>query len=159
MQDWSSNRQILSTQSTTSEKFTRDEKAKAALFFARIQTIYGVGRCGTLWGDEDELKLMRREWAKALGGFAIEQLEEIFTLLKLRLACGDPEFRFPDIARILGLLNEPKRDPAHTVFRKGLPEPEWRKKQRIECGRLASKTCLAVLKGAACFVEDKPDGE
>jgi len=147
----------LSTQSTTSERFSRDEKAKAALFFARIQTIYGVGRCGTLWEDEEELKLMRREWAKALGEFELEQLEEIFTLLKLRLACGDPNFRFPDVARILGLLHEHKVPAAQKTFPVGLPEPEWRKAQRLAAGRLASQTCVAVMDDRACFLEDRPN--
>lgn len=129
------------------------------MFFSRIQTIYGKGRCRTLFENDDELKIMRREWAKTLGQFAMEQLEQIMTRLKQKLAEGDPDYRFPDIARILALATEPQRDPAHKVFPIGLPEPEWRKKQRIECGRLASKTCLAVLNGTACFVEDKPNGE
>lgn len=126
------------------------------MFFSRIQTIYGKGRCKTLFEDDAELAIMRREWAKTLGQFAMEQLETIMTRLKGKLAEGDPDYRFPDIARILALTNEPKRDPSHKTFPRGLPEPEWRKQERLERGRIASKTCMAVMSGSACFLEDKP---
>jgi len=127
------------------------------MFFARIQTIYGKGRCKTLFENNEELRMMRREWAKTLGEFTMDQLETIMVRLKDRLAAGDEAFRFPDVARILALVHDQKRPQAHEVFRVGLPEPEWRRKQRYECGRLASKTCMAVLNGKACFVEDRPD--
>lgn len=128
----------------------------AIMFFGRIQTIYGKGRCGTLFKTAEELKVMRQEWAKTLGQFQAEQLEAIFARLKQRLAEGDEAFVFPDVARILALAAAKKSEPAHRQFPRALPEPDWRKQQRLEIGRLASKTCVAVMDGRACFVEDKP---
>jgi hypothetical protein len=159
-QSSSGSKQICNTPSTTSEAaFSKDEKAKASLFFARIQTIYGTGRCGTLWESEEELKIMRREWARSLGQFSLDQLESIFTRLKGKLSEGDGAYRFPDIALILGLVNDPVKQRSHRVFPKGLPEPDWKKSQRQAAGKIASKTCVAVMNGTACFVEDKPIGE
>jgi len=141
-------KQICATPSTTSEsRFTEDEMAKATMFFARIQTIYGKGRCKTLFSNAEELRMMRREWAKTLGEFSMEQLEKIMARLKQMLADGDERFRFPDVAQILALANDKKRDPAHKPFPKGLPEPEWRTKQKREFGRKAIKGCLAELNG------------
>lgn len=129
------------------------------MFFARIQTIYGKGRCKTLFDSEEELKIMRREWAKTLGLFAMEQLETVMTRLKGKMASGHPDYRFPDIPRILALANEGEVYSAHKAFPVGLPEPDWRKQERIECGRIASKTCMAVMTNSACFIEEKPNAE
>lgn len=118
------------------------------MFFARIQTIYGKGRCKTLFANDQELRMMRREWAKTLGEFSMEQLEKIMIRLKARLADGDENFRFPDVAQILALVHEKKREPAHKPFAKGLPEPEWRTKEKREYGRKAIKGCLAELRKA-----------
>ena len=141
---------------STDNRFTEHEKSMAVMFFGRIQTIYGKGRCKSLFRTSDELRVMRQEWAKTLGQFDAITLERIFGRLKQKLAEGDEAFRFPDVAQILALAVDHKRDPAHRIMKPGLPEPEWRRKQRYECGLLASKTCTAVLSGKACFLEEKP---
>lgn len=99
---------------------------------------------------------MRREWAPAIGALTQDQVEVIFDRLKWRLAKGDEDYHWPDITKMLDLVAKKKTNPAHKVFPKSLPEPEWRKEQRRELGRLAAKTCKAVLGGSACFLEDKP---
>lgn len=150
----------LAQQAPAEGAFTDDEIHKTSVFFARLATIYGESKTKTLWGeDEDRLVLMRREWAHKIGEYSFDQLEDIFSRLKERLALGDPDFKWPDVPRILNLINEGKVRSLHTHFPVGLPEPEWRKKQRYECGLIASKTCRAVLNGKACFLEDKPSDQ
>jgi len=129
------------------------------MFFARVQTIYGAGRCKALFVDKDELVLMRREWARELGGFTVEQLETVLARVKGKLAKGDPDYKFPDVARILALANEGETYSAHNAFPIGLPEPDWRKQERLARGLIASKTCMAVMHGSACFMEDKPNDQ
>jgi hypothetical protein len=150
----------LSTQGRTFNelRFTPEQIDKTSAFFARIVTVYGRGRAKTLWGSSDEqFQIMRREWAKTIGGLSIDQLETIFDRLKEKLAAGDTNYHWPDIARMLALLNDGKRSAAHRVFQPGLPEPEWRKEQRREVGRIASQTAMAVLRNRACFIEDRPE--
>lgn len=139
--------------------FTQEEIDRSVTFFARLVTIYGKARARTLWGEsEAQYQLLRREWAHTLGKFSHEQLEEIFSRLKQRLATGDPDFKFPDVARILNLLREGEVRSAHRVFPRGLPEPEWKREKRLAVGRVAAQTTLAVLKGKACLLEDRPSG-
>lgn len=154
--------QTFNTQETTSRPspFTNEEMDKAIAFFARIVTVYGKSRASALWGKSDnQFRLMRREWTKVIGRLSAEEVEKIFNRLKDRLADGDKDYEWPDITQMLALASDKRgvRAPAHRLFEPaGLPEPEWRKEQRLELGRLASKTCMAVLNGKASFLEDKP---
>ena len=63
---------------------------------------------------------------------------------------------WPDIARMLALLNEGKAKGATHAFPSSLPEPAWRVAKRRVVGRIARQTAVAVLRGGACFVEDRP---
>lgn len=159
---WTDSSQTLSTQETTSSPaqspYTQEQIDKTVAFFARIVTVYGRGRAKTLWGGSDkQLQLMRREWAPAIGQLTVDEVELIFDRLKWRLAKGDEDYQWPDITKMMLLIAKKKTVAAHEVFQPGLPEPEWRKEQRRELGRLAAKTCKAVLSGSACFLEDKPN--
>ena len=101
--------QTSTTRSKTSEAsttsgFSLEHAERSVTFFARLITIYGTGRAKTLWGSSDEqLKLMRREWASQIGKYSHDQIEEILFLLKERISAGDPDFKFPDVAKILAL--------------------------------------------------------
>lgn len=99
---------------------------------------------------------MRREWAGTISKLSLEQMEALFGKLKERLSAGDPDYKWPEIPRMLALLNEQKVKAANQVFKPGLPEPAWRKAQRRIVGRIASQTAIAVLRGGACFLEDRP---
>ncbi|WP_428398255.1 hypothetical protein [Marinobacter salarius] len=130
------------------------------MFFARLVTIYGRSKTKTIWGSsEDQLRVTRREWAKTIGEFSVEQLESMLDKLKQRLSRNDERYEWPDIPKILGLVNESDTKAAHKVLPRGLPEPEWRKEQRRTVGKIASQTALAVVAGTACFIEDRPGGE
>ncbi|SOB76162.1 hypothetical protein SAMN04488490_1839 [Marinobacter sp. LV10R510-11A] len=149
----------MNTQGTISNapKFTREQLDKTNAFFARIVTIYGQGRAKTLWGNSSEqLKVMRREWASTISKLSLDDMEALFGKLKKRLAAGDPDYKWPEIPRMLALLNEQKRKAAYQVFQPGQPEPAWRSAQRRVVGRIASQTAIAVLHGGACFIEDRP---
>jgi hypothetical protein len=149
----------LNTPERTSNapQFTDEQIDKASAFFARIVTVYGRSRAKTLWGNsEEQLQIMRREWAKTIGGLSLDQLETIFDRLKEKLAASDKDYQWPDIPRMLGLLKDGKRSSAHHIFQAELPEPEWRREQRRTVGRIASATATAVLCNRACFIEDRP---
>jgi hypothetical protein len=149
---------ITPGRTSNAPRFTPEQIDKTSAFFARIVTIYGRSRAKTLWGNSDEqFQIMRREWAKTIGGLSMDQLESIFDRLKEKLAAGDKDYHWPDIARMLALLNEGKTKAAHRVFPPGLPEPAWRKEQRRVVGKIASQTAIAVVRGGACFIEDKPE--
>lgn len=128
------------------------------MFFARLVTIYGKSKTKTIWGDSDEqLRVTRREWAKTIGQFSLDQLEDMFDKLKRRLAENDERYIWPDIPKILGLASESEQKAAHRILPRGLPEPEWRKEQRKVVGRIASQTAVAVMRGSARFLEEKPE--
>ncbi|OEY66817.1 hypothetical protein [Marinobacter sp. X15-166B] len=148
----------MNTRGETSDDsgFTDEQIEKTTAFFARIVTIYGRSRAKTLWGDSaDQFRLMRREWAGVIGSISLDQAEVIFARLKDRLATGDPEYKWPDVPKIIGLAKSPQTNPAHKEFAKALPEPEWRKEQRRQVGLLASQTAMAVMRGKASFIEDR----
>jgi len=154
------NSQIPATPSTTGIRgaFTEDEKQKVAVFFSRLTTIYGRGKVKSLWGDsEDQLKVMRKEWAKTIGKFSFEGLDIIFDRLRQKLADGNPDYTWPDIPKVLRLARTNCRHASHQVLPRGLPEPESVKQRRMARGRLATQTVKAVLAGSACFLEDKPE--
>jgi hypothetical protein len=149
----------LTTRGNTSNAptLTREQIDKTNVFFARIVTIYGDSRARTLWGKSTaQLKVMRREWAGTISQLSLEQIDCIFSRLKHRLSAGDPEYKWPEIPQMLALLNEQKVKAAHQMFQPGLPEPAWRSAQRRAVGQTASKTAIAVLRGGACFIEDRP---
>jgi hypothetical protein len=149
----------LNTPGRTSNapRFTPEQIDKTSAFFARIVTIYGRSRAKTLWGNSDEqFQIMRREWAKTIGGLSLDQIESVFDRLKTKLVVGDQDYHWPDIARMLALLNDGKTKAASRLFPPSLPEPAWRAAQRRLVGRIASQTAVAVLRGGACFVEDRP---
>ena len=100
---------------------------------------------------------MRREWATTIGGLSLDQIESVFDRLKTKLVISDQDYHWPDIARMLALLNEGKRKSSSRVFPPSLPEPAWRQEQRRVIGKIASKTAIAVLAGRACFIEEKPE--
>jgi hypothetical protein len=130
------------------------------MFFARLVTIYGRSKTKTIWGDsEQQLRVTRREWAKTIGQFSVDQLETMLDKLKQRLSQNDERYAWPDIPKVLGLVNESEVKAAHKVLPRGLPEPEWRKEQRQAIGKIASQTALAVVAGKACFIEDRPGDE
>jgi len=147
------------TSTEPDEQAHTDEQIDATIaFFNRVGAVYGKSKAETLVGKSEEaLKAVRLEWIELVGNLRAEHVDYIFHRLKIKLANEDPYFFWPDVGRILGLLKENKRSGAHKEFDKGLPEPEWRKEQRLELGRLASRTCMAVMNGNACFLEDRPD--
>ena len=157
-----SSSQISNTPATRSKtrRFTDEEIDKTNMFFARLVTIYGRSKTKTIWGDsEEQLRTTRREWAREIGKLSIQQLEEVFTKLKNRLARNDRRFAWPDIPQILALATEPEAYAAHTVFKAALPEPDWRKEQRRRVALIASQTVQAYLAGRACLLEERPSHE
>lgn len=127
------------------------------MFFSRLTTIYGRGKVKSLWGDsEDQLKVMRKEWAKTIGKYGFGDLEIIFDRLRQKLADGNPEYIWPDIPKVLRLARTNAHHASHKVLPRGLPEPEAVKQKRMARGKLAAQTARAVIAGSACFLEDKP---
>lgn len=130
------------------------------MFFDRLAMIYGVSKMKTIWGeDEAQLRNTRREWANRLGLLSVDQIEAVIERLKGLCEQGHPDYRWPDIPRIIALANgsEGGQYAAHRQHVSALPQPEWRRKQIRELGRLAAQTAMAVLRGGACFIEDKPE--
>ena len=137
---------------------SEETKAKAQAFFARLVTVYGESRTKTLWRNQEQFRLTRREWADRVGELSWEQLETVFRRLKDRLEAGDPDFYWPDVARVLRLAQDSDSPKAcHQQYRSPrLDEPDWLKRQKREAGKLAAATSVAVMKGVACFIE--PEG-
>ncbi|MGP4843339.1 hypothetical protein ACTXGQ_04335 [Marinobacter sp. 1Y8] len=154
--------QTPATPSTTgiNHAFTEEQKQKTTIFFSRIRTIYGRGKTSSLWGaSDDQLKVMRKEWAREIDRFTFQEIDIIFERLRGRVAKQDPDFEWPDIPKIMGLARTNCKPKAHQLLPKGLPEPEDVKRRRLERGKLAAQTARAVISGSACFIEDKPGGE
>lgn len=65
----------------------------------------------------------------------------------------------PNLNEFRSLCTSQKSCPAHRIYQPALPEPEWRRQQKREVGRLAAQTATAVMHGRACFIEGRPDAE
>ena len=116
------NSQTPTTQSTTGDRFTQEQKAKAVLFFSRLQLIYGH-RFTVQWPDEKTIKLARREWAHEIDTLTVDEIEKALQRAKAKLIEGDGDFYWPDVGRILGLARD-NRAAGHKPFQPALPAGE-----------------------------------
>lgn len=112
--------------------FSREQKQKTVLFFSRLQLIYG-NRFSIQWGDEQTLRLARREWAKEIDELSWPQIEKALERAKSKLMAGDGDFYWPDVGRILGLAKDAS-GAAQRLFPKALPEGEATKRARRTAG-------------------------
>lgn len=101
---------------------------------------------------------MRKEWAREIDKFTFAEIDIIFDRLRTKVAEQDPNFEWPEIPKIMGLARTNCKHEAHKILPRGLPEPEQVKRERIARGKLALQTTQAILRGAACALEDRPGG-
>lgn len=138
--------QTPTTQSTTGDRFTREQKAKAVLFFSRLQLIYGH-RFTVQWPDEKTIKLARREWAHEIDTLTVDEIEKALQRAKAKLIEGDGDFYWPDVGRILGLARE-HRAAAHKAFQPALPAGEAVVSARRKMARKGLAKARRALGGA-----------
>lgn len=134
--------------SSGSSEPSLEAQDKAIKFFYRLVLVYGEGRAKGLWKDEKQFRLMRREWVDRIDELSWEDLETVFRRLKDRLEAGDPDYYWPDVARVLRLAQESDTPPAcHQVAPRRLPEPEHVREQKRQRGRSMMRHAMAVLEG------------
>lgn len=125
--------------------FSREQKQKTVLFFSRLQLIYG-NRFSIQWGDEQTLRLARREWAKEIDELSWPQIEKALERAKGKLMAGDGDFYWPDVGRILGLAKDAS-GAAQRLFPKALPEGEATKQARRTAGRKGMAGVWSLMGG------------
>ena len=135
---------------------------KTIQFFLRLRTVYPHGRLKTLWGEDSEGRRRReiqREWSDRIAKLTPDQFARIFEQLKDRLEQDDPDYFWPDVARILALrkkLPNGELTAQKRIFRAALPMPEAMRRQHYAVGRLGSQTAMAIMQNRACLIEDRP---
>ena len=72
-------------------------------FFLRLETNYGT-KYWTQFSDEKTVQLTKREWARNILRYSREELHTAIEQAKQQRELGNPDFDWPDIAKILGLL-------------------------------------------------------
>lgn len=69
----------------------------------RLRAVYPT-KFDAHYRTEQEIRIAKREWAKVLGGYSREQIDSMFSEVKRHQIAGDRDFDWPEIGRIVGLL-------------------------------------------------------
>lgn len=144
---------IQATRSRNSEiplnGFTQEEQHKTILFFGRLPGIYGRSKLNTLFNTPEQLKMTRREWAQEIGQYSVDQLERALNRAKQRRMANDPDFQWPDIAKILSLITRDREHACHRPAPIALPEPKEHRDRRRAVGRENMRNLMKSLRGGA----------
>ena len=92
----------LETPSTV-QQLTTGDKDLVNWFFLRLQTSY-LSKFQAQFADDKALFLAKKEWAKQILLYTREELHVAIEKAKEERKAGNKDFDWPDIPRILGLL-------------------------------------------------------
>lgn len=116
------------------------------MFFARLPLVFGRSKCHALWKSAEDLQLVRREWAPLIGEFSLADLERALDKAKKHRVSGDPDFQWPDVAKLLSLAKQHAEVAAHRLAPRALPEPDWAREKRRESGARHMRALLHGLR-------------
>jgi len=89
---------------STGPQLTTGDKDLVNWFFLRLETSYGR-KFWTEFSDEKTVLLTKREWAGRILEYSRDDLHYAIEKMKVERENGNDDFKWPDIANILGLLN------------------------------------------------------
>ena len=110
------------------------------LFFGRLKFIYS-GTWETVYPDERTLQLARREWADQITQFSFDELAKGLDKLKERMVNHDPDYAWPNIGKILGLVRDQK-DAQLALCHKPFPESKKLTQAQKELGKTKIRALL-----------------
>ncbi len=116
------------------QNFTEVEQQATRYFFARLRTIWGAGKFNQQWPTDKDLQLSRREYAKQIGKYSQQEIDEALENAKKQKANGNPDFQWPDINIILSGCNR-NLNASHREFLPAPKETKEQRQERIEYGK------------------------
>jgi hypothetical protein len=102
------------------------------------------GKFDLVWATEKELNLTKRMFAKDIGKYSREQIDEALAYLKKLAAEGDKKYLEPNVLvflQVIGQLNVNK-----AMYQRSLPPPPMSAEERAERNRKGIEHCQR-LKG------------
>ena len=94
----SSKQPTMNEQSIFSEK----ERDSTAYFFVLLRSAYGAEYLRH-FPDDESVRLGKRFWAKTIGQYSREKIDQIFNYLKTEKARGNEDYYWLDIGNILAI--------------------------------------------------------
>ena len=126
-------------------ELTTGDRSLVNYFFMRLENVYGA-QFRTQFSDPNAVSLAKREWSGRIITRTREDLHEAIELVKVERERGNKEFEWPDIPKILGLLNnrispDGKNAPAYLSFDdpKHPEHKQYSKTKQIEHASTVSK--------------------
>lgn len=72
----------------------------------RMLNLYGAAKMNSVWPDEKTLRLAKMEYAKTIGKFSREQINDAFEAVKREKQAYNEKFEWPNVDAILGILTK-----------------------------------------------------
>lgn len=137
----------------SSEMLSKEQRDAVGHFFVRLKAI-DPGEYDRLMPDPKTEVFVKREYASSIVGLTRRQMDDGFAAYHQMRREGDPDYRFLNIDRVLGLMYQAdssqaahkyidglEKDDEGEYYRVKLPEPQHikearKKKGREHCARL-----------------------
>ena len=126
------------------EQLTKEQRDAVAYFFVRLKAIDPL-EYDRMMPDETTERMIKREYASSIMCLTKDRMDSGFATLHKKRMDNEPEYRFINIDKILGLMHEDRHGAAHKYFTPGLPEPESAKAARKARGREQCSKILSIF--------------
>jgi len=126
---------------TRQPNFSTHERDVTGYFFLRLSNIYPQ-QYQTAYPDKEAVNYAKKEYAKTIGQFSREQINEAFEQCKLLKRNNHKDFKWPDVDAVLGLITKRWEEKCHKSFEPlALPD-----KSAMERSEAIGKEILKDLK-------------
>lgn len=122
--------------------FTDHERDVTGYLFVRFRAMY-PSKFYLIWPTEKELNLTKREFARDLGRYTRQQIDEAMAHIKNRMQEGDRGFAEPNVLKALQVLGELNTNKA--MYQKFLPAPPEAPEDRTKRYKVGQKRCKSLL--------------
>ena len=128
----------------SSSDLTKEQRDSVGYFFYRLKAIDPL-EFDRMMPDEKTEAIVKREYASSLIGIKKPQMDNGFAYLHDKRMSNDPDYRFLNIDKIIGLMHEGASNAAQKIFTPSLPEPESAKAERKAKGRERMASLKSML--------------
>ena len=118
-----------------SDQLTQDQRDSVGYFFLRLKTT-DPGEYDRLMPDEKTEAIVKREYASHVMNYRRDKIDQGISDWHAFRQSGDPDYRFLNIDRVVGLISGAARSMAlYKPFQPSLPESKSEKEARKKRGR------------------------
>lgn len=125
-----------------SDQLTKEQRTAVGYFFARLKAADPI-EYDRMMPDQKTEAILKREYAYYIASQSRESIDLGLTYWHEQRQAGNPDFRYLNIDRILGLINESGGCAAHRYF---LPAPA-ETKEEIEARKAVGREKMQSIMG------------